>query len=54
MDKPKLLEVDDFLDCLVYCIVKAEISIEDFGISLKYLNAILGEDKQTVLSKFKC
>lgn len=54
MARPKLLEVDDYLDCLVYCIVKNDISIENLGTSLKYLNAILGEDKQIVLSKFKC
>lgn len=50
----KVLDKDDFVDCLVYCVVRGDISLEKLGVSIKYFHYLLGSDAQTVLSKFRC
>lgn len=49
-----MLDKDDFVDCLVYCVVKGDISLEDLGASIKYFYYILGADANYILSKFRC
>jgi hypothetical protein len=53
ISKNRILDKDDFVDCLVYCAVKGDISLESLGISIKYFYHILGTEVNAVLSKFK-
>lgn len=50
----KVLDKDDFVDCLIYCIVRGDISLEKLGLSIKYLYYVLGTDVHNILSKFRC
>ena len=49
-----VLDKDDFVDCLIYCVVKGDICLQDLGVSLKYFIYIVGADCENILSKFRC
>ncbi len=48
-----ILDKDDFIDCLVYAILKGGISLSSLGISIRLIYNLLGEDFDEVLSKLK-
>lgn len=51
----KVLDKDDFISCLIYCVVTSDaIQFDGLGVSIKYLHSVLGVDFSTVLSKFAC
>lgn len=50
----KILDKDDFVDCLVYCVIRGNISLMKLGLSIKYFYYVLGPDASNLLSKFRC
>lgn len=50
----KLLDKDDLIDCLIYCVVKGSIDVAKLGCEIEYLSVIFEESLDEVLGKFKC
>ena len=50
----KVLDKDDVVDCLIYCIVKGDVCLEKLGLSIKFFYYVLGTDTNIILSKFRC
>ncbi len=48
------MDKDDFVDCLIYCIVKSDISLEKLGLSIKFFYYMLAADAEIILSTFRC
>ena len=49
-----MLDKDDFIDCLVYCIVRGNISLIDLKASIKYFYFMFGVSTNIILPKFRC
>lgn len=50
----KVLDKDDFIDCLVYCMFKGDISFSSLQATIKYFYYLFGDSVNVVLSKFRC
>lgn len=54
LKRVKVLEKDDFIGCLIYCVAKGIISLRKLGVSLKYFNYIFDDNINSIMSAFNC